>query len=255
MNDPLTNFCRRDGVTHLSPTQLSPASLHRTRAPHGFTLIELLVVISIISLLVGILLPALSSARTAAKSVVCGTQLKQVALGVELYRTDYDDYFLPISVELTPGDANSAVRWGVFLRPYLSDQSTGNTTEKDNILYCPEVPPDNRHASGSYVSYGYNRWGVGGDRPQADGFPKVLRSLKSPPGQTLMMIDIERISDPVRRGWFEAYPGTFFHYTRHNDAANTLFADSHVSTLKIDEILTDTSVTTNNEPWYGDNTD
>jgi prepilin-type N-terminal cleavage/methylation domain-containing protein/prepilin-type processing-associated H-X9-DG protein len=220
----------------------------------AFTLIELLVVISLIGALIAILLPALRSARETARGSTCAQQLKQVGLAVELYRNDFKDFFPPIVVELTPGDPNTAIRWGVQLRQYTNDRSTGNTVSTRGILHCPVVPEPNRHSSATYVSYGYNRWGVGGDKAQpGTGFAKVKRELKSPPSSTLMMIDIERTSDPVRRGWFEAYPSTFFYYTRHNDAANTLYADSHVKALDLTQILTDTSVSTNKAPWYGNN--
>ncbi len=62
-----------------------------SRSESGFTLIELIIVIAIIALLIGILLPVLSSAKTQARRVRCANALRQLGVGVWSYSLDYSD--------------------------------------------------------------------------------------------------------------------------------------------------------------------
>lgn len=96
----------------------------------GFTLIELLAVISILTLLISILLPALSSARQTAKAGVCLSQLKSIGNAAAIYLDENEDRFPPVRLErLSPtadagdffvnSDHRAAPRWQWFLETDL----------------------------------------------------------------------------------------------------------------------------------------
>jgi prepilin-type N-terminal cleavage/methylation domain-containing protein/prepilin-type processing-associated H-X9-DG protein len=67
----------------------------RQRGTGGFTLLELLVVIGIISVLAGLLLPALLAAKGKAQGIHCTSNFKQFGLAFQLYAGDHNDSILP----------------------------------------------------------------------------------------------------------------------------------------------------------------
>ena len=136
----------------------SYVSKHPARA---FTLVELLVVIGIIAVLVGILLPALGRARSAAKSVACMANLRTIGQAVNIYATMYkgslpegwfDGYGVgPTGLALPPSDGvgNHAAKWPSLLLSALNSKygstynasanSGADTAKTRQVLFCPEV--------------------------------------------------------------------------------------------------------------------
>lgn len=99
----------------------------------GFTLVELLVVIAIIGILVALLLPAVQSARDAARRTACVNKLKQIALAVQLYHDSAS--VLPISISpwregRTPTRGTNGKGWIVSVLPYLEEQALYDQFEK-----------------------------------------------------------------------------------------------------------------------------
>jgi prepilin-type N-terminal cleavage/methylation domain-containing protein/prepilin-type processing-associated H-X9-DG protein len=140
---------------------------HRNRASRpGFTLVELLVVIAIIGVLVALLLPAVQSAREAARRMSCINNMRQLGLACHNF-VDVRGC-VPPSRTASGGfpalgiPANAYNGWAVWLLPYIEQGSLatiydptlhfGHANNRTAIqtqikmFYCPSTPQKNRVA-------------------------------------------------------------------------------------------------------------
>ena len=126
---------------------------------HGFTLVELLVVIAIIGVLIALLLPAVQSAREAARKSACANNFRQVGLAVQNFESA--NRALPAGTTSHESLNNEGYSWVVRLLRYLEggniydqidfndDGYVGTTSEANQVLMegtvvqsftCPSSP-------------------------------------------------------------------------------------------------------------------
>jgi prepilin-type N-terminal cleavage/methylation domain-containing protein len=113
------------------PSSRSSATLVR----RGFTLVELLVVIAIIGTLIGLLLPAVQSAREAARRNACSSNLRQIGLAFHscldakkyLPAACYTVASSTATVKPAQNQAGKEHSWRVLVMPFMEEQSISNT--------------------------------------------------------------------------------------------------------------------------------
>ncbi len=114
---------------------ISHSAARIPNSARGFTLVELLVVIAIIGILVALLLPAVQAAREAARRIECANNLKQIALAIHTYDTNFG--MLPANGGRTDGIQSKDKSWMVWILPFIEQRNLYDSIEWDEPLGHP----------------------------------------------------------------------------------------------------------------------
>jgi len=190
-------------------TQYNLRMTKKKQTKKAFTLIELLVVISIIAMLTGILLPALSSVRKSAYSAVCLTNVRRLALAGMMYAQDNEAFpphrmkkkcfFDPYNFVNEYGRDRPRWQWffdqgvGPVIDPSPWVKKKGDIfTDDDTLMMTNDyfICPSFHHYEYSVYdirngSYGYNYQYLGNARDRPDlgkyqNFPVMESAIKAP---------------------------------------------------------------------------
>jgi prepilin-type N-terminal cleavage/methylation domain-containing protein/prepilin-type processing-associated H-X9-DG protein len=201
----------------------------------AFTLVELLVVIAIIGALVALLLPAVQSARESARSAQCKSQMRQIGLAMLQYCDTHEGEF-PQDWHIGTGDKS----WVFTLAPYME--------KVDAIRICPTDPLADERLKAKATSYLINDYLTAGNKD-------AVRELRQIETTHRMMLAFESADDTRPEPKYEhAHATNWFdqgnindgvvlslieeqlQINRHHEAANYVFLDGHVETIRAEQI-------------------
>ena len=218
-----------------------PGSLPPSRS--GFTLVELLVVIAIIGTLIGLLIPAVQSARAAARRVQCASNMRQVGIGILNFADTHQGKWPDTThtVEPDPVTGEFIRAWIYAVAPFIESV--------DAIRICPDDKLATQRLAARMTSYTLNGWLSSEARPSFDRMRTITEKTKS-----ILAFELSEkkgFDDPYADhvhsfDWFTTTRknrGLVFQGVtnevavgRHLRSAHYLYADGHIESIAEEEI-------------------
>jgi len=150
----------------------------------AFTLVELLVVISIIGLLAGLAVPAISGGLKSAKAGACLSNLHQIGVATLAYTADN-------SFKLPDAGSGTSDMWAAKIANFMGS----DTKRKNNVFVCPGALKTVSQATGQDIAITY---GVhGGLMPRGGAASNIACVTR----QSEVILAADMCQDPGNKGW------------------------------------------------------